>query len=32
MSDGLNKFKISTPLRNDILGRHIKEEDLEPYF
>ena len=32
MGDALNKFKISIPLRNDILGRQIKEEDLKLYY
>ena len=30
--DDFNNIQISIPLRNDILRRHIKEEDLEPYF
>ena len=30
--DDLRNIKISIPLRNDVIGRKIKEEDLEPYF
>ena len=30
--DVLNHIKISIPLRNDLIDRDIKEEDLEPYF
>ena len=32
MKDALKKIKISIPLRNDIIGREIKEEDLEPFI
>ena len=31
-SNILRNLKISIPLRNDVIGRHIKEEDLEPFF
>ena len=31
-NDDIKNIKISIPLRNDILRRDIKEEDLEPYF
>ena len=31
-STPFKKIKISIPLRNDVIGRHIKEEDLEPYL
>lgn len=31
-SDPLKNIKISIPLRNDVIGREIKEKDLEPYF
>ena len=30
--EDLRNIKISIPLRNDVIGREIKEEDLEPYF
>ena len=30
--DDLRNIKISIPLRNDVIGRKIKEKDLEPYF
>ena len=31
-NDDLKNIKISIPLRNDVIGREIKESDLEPYF
>ena len=31
-SDIYKDIKISIPLRNDVFGREIKEEDLSPYF
>ena len=30
--DDLRNIKISIPLKNDVIGRKIKEKDLEPYF
>ena len=32
IGDIYNDVKISIPLRNDVRGREIKEEDLMPYF
>ena len=31
-NDYTKNIQINIPLRNDILRRYIKEEDLEPYF
>ena len=31
-NDYIKNIQINIPLRNDILRRYIKEEDLEPYF
>ena len=31
-SNIIKDLKISIPWKNDVIGRHIKQEDLEPYF
>ena len=31
-SNILKDLKISIPWKNDVIGRHIKQEDLEPFF